>query len=543
MDSLLKHIEENLDDAELQATVSYLNEFHDDDLAMYPAIEIREQDLTAQECETIANNILKAINLADENSVVNPTRALVALAYNSLMDPRRERNRENSIMEKPLLHKEQFKYVEKWFRVCDISDLNLREYLTSDVTIEPGNGDEAEEDDQDEDEDEHEERAEVGEENLPKLKLLRPDAGNFERKASIGAWAYCHLKLMANSKDYLWSRSSTERFSTIIQNMYGFNVAYEFPVLSKSSYCLVGDKLMVNKSGEALYLLYRSMMIMEGSRYSQTREPKWLLGRLVFGHPGGLVQGRLWLWNWAKSASSSKALGVSVERIFNELEWVLSELDHEDSRFVKYTSIPRVNLANLREFHRKYLRAAPVVSRNANSTRSKYFQYARLVNEFYFHSLRLRANRELICAMIYITEKQSNTKVYNRPMRPPWRRWGDEMGTRICQKYSRPARPIVAGDSRTLNCRGPYNGTNQRAAPQPPRRGSGDSGGVKLECPICMTSMASRKQEGHKIIITDCGHMFCADCITGCINNLGRRCPKCRRAMPIREKFIEVFDI
>lgn len=63
------------------------------------------------------------------------------------------------------------------------------------------------------------------------------------------------------------------------------------------------------------------------------------------------------------------------------------------------------------------------------------------------------------------------------------------------------------------------------------------------KCTICLTAFATRKEEGFKIIITKCGHLFCDTCINGSMKALGRRCPKCRKAISPREKFIEVFDL
>lgn len=74
------------------------------------------------------------------------------------------------------------------------------------------------------------------------------------------------------------------------------------------------------------------------------------------------------------------------------------------------------------------------------------------------------------------------------------------------------------------------------AAAPPPSSPSGP------KCTICLTVFAVRKQEGFKIIVTKCGHFFCDICIQGSIKALGRKCPKCRKAIGAREKFIEVFD-
>lgn len=404
MATLLRQLEQSLDASDefsINLRQSHLNEFEDDDLAMYPSVEIAELNLTAHQCEILATNIIAAISSADQNSMAKPARALVTLAYNSLMDPGEGPDQEHTADEIPFFHNSQFKLTEKWLRICDKSDLDLTDYLTE------------------------------TEDEIPKLQLIRLDATDFMRKASIGAWTYYHLRLMGHFKEHLWVKSSSDHFHATMKELYGFDSVYEFPHLSKLNYALLADRLMVNKSGETLFLLYRSMIIVERPRPDKrVTQQKCLVEQLAFSHPRGLTEGRLWLWNWSKRAAGKKNLNVPVERVFDQLEWALDQLDKTDPAYNRYTRFTRGSIANLREFSQRYVKIAP----GPKLMRSKYFKYARLVNHFYFDSLSLSANRELICALIYVIENMSGDIIKLRPTRQPWKQWGDEMGSMIVAK-------------------------------------------------------------------------------------------------------------
>ena len=66
-----------------------------------------------------------------------------------------------------------------------------------------------------------------------------------------------------------------------------------------------------------------------------------------------------------------------------------------------------------------------------------------------------------------------------------------------------------------------------------------------LECPICLGEYChqiERKSFGVKmvsdifnppIMITNCGHSFCKECIAACSTENGIECPKCRFPNPI----------
>lgn len=408
---LIEDLEKKLTDEELKESICELNEFEDEDLAKYPAIEIKKLNLTALECKTIADNILEAIRSADASTIEGPARALIVLAYNSLMDPQRpfsrlpsgELDRENT----PLFQLDKYEPSESWFRTSGVSDIDLREYLT------PVGQDE-------------------GDSNLG-LKLIRLDANEFERKASIGVWAFYHLRLMVGTQKDPWSTYQNIYAHNLIREFYDFDMAYQFtPRLFRHKYELMVSYFMgENKPGELLHLLYRSIMIRHGS---ESNPAKKLLRGLVF-NARGLEDGHLALWNWTKSAASSGGLDVSVRTLFEEFDRVLSELDDEDLRFKKYTSVTRHKLANLREFHRKYIEA----TYSGDTRRSKYFMYARLVDDSYFRGLKLSANRELICALMLLVERKGSITIKSKPMRPPWGRWGDEMGARIWNSFARRA--------------------------------------------------------------------------------------------------------
>jgi len=95
---------------------------------------------------------------------------------------------------------------------------------------------------------------------------------------------------------------------------------------------------------------------------------------------------------------------------------------------------------------------------------------------------------------------------------------------------------------RKLPCRTPPQ--FQAAAkkrPPPPPPASPDN---LLKCPICIESFTTLKTKGIKPVVTRCGHLFCDSCLKKAFLEGGRKCPKCRRAVPkSATSVIEIYDI
>lgn len=78
-------------------------------------------------------------------------------------------------------------------------------------------------------------------------------------------------------------------------------------------------------------------------------------------------------------------------------------------------------------------------------------------------------------------------------------------------------------------------------APQPPRPQSPPD---SLKCPICIETYVNIKKRGLKIVVTRCGHIFCDFCLSKATKDNGRKCPKCRKAIPRGPAgIIEIFDV
>ena len=54
------------------------------------------------------------------------------------------------------------------------------------------------------------------------------------------------------------------------------------------------------------------------------------------------------------------------------------------------------------------------------------------------------------------------------------------------------------------------------------------SGGISVQCPVCMESLETIKRSGADILSTVCGHIFCSNCLPASLTSTGR-CPSCRR--------------
>ena len=62
----------------------------------------------------------------------------------------------------------------------------------------------------------------------------------------------------------------------------------------------------------------------------------------------------------------------------------------------------------------------------------------------------------------------------------------------------------------------------------------GSSGGVSVQCPVCLDSLGTIKRSGAGMVSTVCGHIFCSRCLPASLRASGR-CPSCRRMIGTTE--------
>ena len=51
---------------------------------------------------------------------------------------------------------------------------------------------------------------------------------------------------------------------------------------------------------------------------------------------------------------------------------------------------------------------------------------------------------------------------------------------------------------------------------------------TKNSCPVCLKSYKDVLDEGHHLVVTDCCHVFCCDCLDNILKSTDQRCPICR---------------
>jgi Zinc finger, C3HC4 type (RING finger) len=78
------------------------------------------------------------------------------------------------------------------------------------------------------------------------------------------------------------------------------------------------------------------------------------------------------------------------------------------------------------------------------------------------------------------------------------------------------------------------------STPKKPRLNLNDSmesgqRGTLVSCPICLESILGRNP-----VSTNCGHMFCEDCIKASLR-IGKKCPMCKKNLPGRTPFHKIF--
>jgi len=59
---------------------------------------------------------------------------------------------------------------------------------------------------------------------------------------------------------------------------------------------------------------------------------------------------------------------------------------------------------------------------------------------------------------------------------------------------------------------------------------------TSIVCPVCLDGVTDIKGNGRQVMSTNCGHIFCSECIRGILTNRdsGSRCPTCRKKLSVR---------
>lgn len=406
---LIEELEEKLEGLQ-DADSRQLNGFEDADLAMYPAIEIPEINLTIVQCETIANNLIRLMlnSENDETSMLMVARAMAVLAYNTLMDIHQSYA---SSRQMPLFHRfNKSVYNEKWLRTTGVTAVDIEELSKKPLQESDGTSD------------------------AEKLELVSVLADENERKTSIGVWAFCHLRaLRPNARRNL--RSFFERVvvypnNKMMEASYGFRSAYKFPLPSHHVFNFFRNQCVYQKPGELMYLFYRGAIILEGifQNPKLLRQKRLLMGLAYGGREDGLLYGGLTLWT--QSVFAVKALDIPHHQLFDDLAWAL-----KDERWVKYSASSLKVVEMLKQFYIKY---EGLIRR-----RNRYHIYARVVNHYYFYWLSSRSNLELSHALrlLYLSPSEAANSMDNQQAGDSvYLRWGELLAAKIQEKYRHPTR-------------------------------------------------------------------------------------------------------
>lgn len=408
--ALMEALEERL--AGLQDCSSKeLNEFEDADLAMYPATEISELDLSIQQCELIANHIIKLMAKCEDESMLYAVRLLAVLAYNILMEPDKFHQYTHR---RPFFHKYNH-YTEDWLRTNGVTTINLEELSESQH--------------QKQQQQQDQETPTYGRADGLKLKLIYPLASEYERKCSIGVWAFCHLRVFRPN-----SRRQLQHFiekivclpeSLVMRDSYGFYNSYKFPSLDRNVYQIMRNQCIYHKPGELMYVFYRGAIILDRVfNDSDMKYQKRLLMGLVFGgrdsRDEGLLYADLGLWNRAQLAAL--ALRIRMVDLLDDLKWAL-----EDPRWVKYAASSLKFVQILKDFYLKY-------EAHTRPERNRYHVYARLINHHYFYWLSSKSSQELSHALYRLSYPDDRGSDYG--IDTVYREWGELLAAKLLDKYS-----------------------------------------------------------------------------------------------------------
>lgn len=392
---LVDFLEKRLDGLQDSDSIE-LNGFEDSDLAMYPAIAIPEINLSADQCELVANTLIGMMETLDQRTMVDAVRAVSVLAYNALMNP--------GGRQVPFFHLfDKTNHRESWLRTTGVSAVDLRELCES---WQLGAGPQS---------------AGAG----PRLRLVNRDASEFERKCTIGYWAFTHLRAIGNATDgEQWRNILTSKFDRRqFEQFYGFQPAYECPRPSAEVSQLFVNTCCKNKIGEQVYLFYRAAIVLENiyhdSRYKIRRD---LLLFAAFDLDSirpvrfGLRYAGLNLWLRCRLAS--ERLGISIGQLCDDLEWALV-----DPRWSKYSAASVKIVAIIRQFHDRY--------ENQIKRKSRYYMYAHAVNFYYFYRLSLKPSKEIVAALGTL----ASPCVSRDPNLSGYQKWGELIAAKIRTRY------------------------------------------------------------------------------------------------------------
>lgn len=71
--------------------------------------------------------------------------------------------------------------------------------------------------------------------------------------------------------------------------------------------------------------------------------------------------------------------------------------------------------------------------------------------------------------------------------------------------------------------------TSSSYSPSP----SKSAGKAAITCPVCMDRASVFESMGRKLVTTNCGHIFCNECIRNAISSL-HKCPVCNKKLTLR---------
>lgn len=365
--------------------------FHDEDLRHYKAIEIPERKLSVADCESMAEYIIEESHAL--GSQFNAMKHLAYLAYNSLLDssaPPFDSDQTTSM--EPFFHKYR-NYTEDWF--CAKGCSNLFADMSCWLEQKRENPDLV--------------MVESGEKGTNKRKrarraieLVRFQASLYERKATIGAWAFSYLaaiKMETGGADREYTRP-TKLLGQMMQ-VYSFEPAYAFvaPHLNQSHLNHLDEEL--------LFIVLRGAIILENILH----EPRMLAQReLLLDLAYYSLRGHcITLMNWFNEVAAT--LDVPVESLFDDFNELLLE--------VGLVVLAR-NVRILRRVFREYVLSNKSskcedldgAGRNSPIKPRRYFMYARLFLHQYFHCFGSKHNEITIAILAKIRELCTGPRSY-----------------------------------------------------------------------------------------------------------------------------------
>lgn len=356
--------------------------FFDEDLQYYRSIEIPERRLSLEECELMVEYIIeKSHTLGTE---FNALKHLAYLAYNSLLDVCQEAassqiSDESHPKMEPFFHKYRH-FTEDWFgtKYCSLLFFDLLNCGKIHAST----------------------CREKAASKRNSIVLTRPAASLYERKATIGAWAFSYLAaIKMESEGATREYARPTKLLGQLKQVYSFEPAYSFKVPH-----LNGDHLNCLNE-ELLFVVLKGAIILENilddDRMSRQRE--LLLNLAYYSLRGHCMS----LMNWFNDVSLT--LKVPVELLLDDMNDLLLK--------VGLVVLAR-NVRVLRRVHREYVLKQPAdcsptcdPGQECKPSSSKYFMYARLLLHQYFHCLGHIHNETTIAILAKIKELRAGLEI------------------------------------------------------------------------------------------------------------------------------------